>query len=173
MNNRSSICIPKGVASLPGDASFPKTRADNESHVYTSIDDTMVYGHLLQQDGGGPAYFNGHQVDSYRTFTGPMDHTVKDEQNPERGPDKDGYRPFLAPSETFIPSRPRTPLGPVDSMQYEDRRMVDNVLYTFKTLGDQNPIRLSAADPALLPEPVPVSYSDTDEQYDQVYDEAM
>lgn len=141
--------------------------------MYTSIDDTMVYGHLLQQDRSGPGPFNGHQVDSYHSFTGPMDKTVKDpgyEQNVER--DKDKYCPFLAPSETFIPSRPRTPLAPADSMDYEDRRMVDNILYTFKTVGDPNPICLSATEPALLPKPVPDSYSES-EQSDQVYDEAM
>ncbi|KAK3512048.1 hypothetical protein QTP70_028651 [Hemibagrus guttatus] len=176
MTSRSSIYIPKGVASLPGDVTFPKTRAKNESHVYTSIDETMVYGHLLQQDGG-PGHFNGHQVDSSHTFTNPMDKTSKDtgyEQNVARGPDKDMYRPFLAPSETFIPSRPRTPLGHVDSLEYEDRRMVDNTLYTFKSPGDVNPIRLSAAEPVLLPEPEPEPDSSFEpEQFDQEYDEAM
>lgn len=172
MTNRSSIYIPKGVASLPGDVTFPNTRADNESHVYSSINETMVYGHLLQQDGG-PRHFNGHQVDSYHAFTSPMDKTSKDsgyDQNVERAPDRDMYRPFLAPSETFIPSRPRTPLGHVDSLEYEDRRMVDNILYTFKSTGDVNPIRLSAAEPVLLPEP---DSSPEPEQFDQEYDEAM
>lgn len=173
MNNRSSICIPKGIASLPGDASFPKTRADNESHVYTYIDDSMVYGHLMQQDGNGPGQFNGHQVDSYQTFTNPMDKKTKDigyEQNAERRPDQDKYYPFLAPSETFIPSRPHTPLGPVDSMGYEDRRMVDNELYTFKNPGESNPLRHSAAETSCLP--YHDAYSEPDE-FDQVYDEAM
>lgn len=174
MNSRSSIYIPKGNAFLPGDASFPKSRANNESHVYTCIDDTMVYGHLLEQDGSGPGHFNGHQVDSYHVFAGPMDKRVMDtgyEQNVEREPDKDKYRPFLAPSETFIPSRPRTPLGPSNSMDYQDPRMVDNVLYTFKTLGDPTPIRLSAAEPALLPEPEAESFSES--ELEPEYEEAM
>lgn len=161
MTNRSSIYIPKGVASLPGDASFPKTRANNESHVYTSIDDTMVYSNLLQ-DGSGP--YNGHQVDSYHTFIGPMDKEIGYDQNEDRGPDK---LPFLA--ETFVPSRPRTPLGPLDTMDYGDRRM-DNTLHTFKTPGDPNPVRISAVE--LLPEPEPESGFDS-ELYDQVYEEAM
>ncbi|XP_047664067.1 CUB domain-containing protein 1 [Tachysurus fulvidraco] len=173
-SNRSSICIPKGVASLPGDATFPKTRADNESHVYTSIDETMMYGHLLQQDGSGPGHFNGHQVDGYHAFTGPMDKTIKDpgfEQNVERGPDKDSFRAFLPPSESFIP-RPHTPLRHLDSLDYEDRRMVDKVLYTFKAPGEANPIRLSAVEPELLPKPEPEDFSEP-EQFDQEYDEAM
>ena len=32
---------------------FQKGRKDNDSHVYAVIDDTMVYGHLLQ-DASGP-----------------------------------------------------------------------------------------------------------------------
>uniref|UniRef100_A0A3B4CEX9 CUB domain containing protein 1a n=1 Tax=Pygocentrus nattereri TaxID=42514 RepID=A0A3B4CEX9_PYGNA len=74
--NRSSIYIPKGPVSLPGDASFSKSRGENDSPVYASIDDTMVYGHLLAQDGHtdrGPGNFNGHQVGTYRTFTSPME----------------------------------------------------------------------------------------------------
>ncbi|KAI5091553.1 CUB domain-containing protein 1-like [Silurus meridionalis] len=177
--NRSSIYIPKGNVSLPGDVLFPKTRADNDSHVYTSIDDTMVYGHLLQQDLSGPGHFNGHQVDGYKAFSGPVDKTIKDtlyDPTVERGPDKDTYHPFLAPSETFIPSRPRTPLGRLDSMDYEDRRMVDNTLYTFKTPGEPNQMNRSAADPVFLPEPDDNSWSESelaDPEYEATYEEDM
>uniref|UniRef100_A0A3Q1GUB8 CUB domain containing protein 1a n=1 Tax=Acanthochromis polyacanthus TaxID=80966 RepID=A0A3Q1GUB8_9TELE len=59
MNTESSIYISKGNIFRPGDRHFSKTRSDNESHVYDSIDETMVYGHLLG--------------DSYQTFTGPVD----------------------------------------------------------------------------------------------------
>uniref|UniRef100_A0A671PWR0 CUB domain containing protein 1a n=1 Tax=Sinocyclocheilus anshuiensis TaxID=1608454 RepID=A0A671PWR0_9TELE len=75
--NRSSIYIPRGKPVLPGNAGFPKSRADNESHVYASIDDPTMYGHLLDKnqpaevDSG--AWSNGHQVDAYRPFTGPTD----------------------------------------------------------------------------------------------------
>lgn len=149
-NHRSSIVIPRGIPLLPGDASFPKTRAQNESGVYATIDDTGPFGHLSSQDRSGPGHFNGNQVDSYHTFTTPMDETIKDagyEQNMGRGPDQNMYGPFLAPADTFIPSRPRTPLAHVDSMDYEDRRMVDQVLHTFKTLAEPNPINLSAVEP--------------------------
>uniref|UniRef100_A0A4W4E665 CUB domain containing protein 1a n=1 Tax=Electrophorus electricus TaxID=8005 RepID=A0A4W4E665_ELEEL len=96
--NRSSICIPKGIASLPGDASFPKIRANNESHVYDYIDETMVYGHLLEderlREGGGQ--FNGHQVDTYRMFTGTVDTmAVNSEPDGCQGPETDSYHPFL------------------------------------------------------------------------------
>uniref|UniRef100_A0A9J8AYC7 CUB domain containing protein 1a n=1 Tax=Cyprinus carpio carpio TaxID=630221 RepID=A0A9J8AYC7_CYPCA len=49
-NNRSSIFMPRGKPVLPGNASFPKTRADNESHVYASIDDPTMYGHLVDKN---------------------------------------------------------------------------------------------------------------------------
>ncbi|XP_068092431.1 CUB domain-containing protein 1-like [Hyperolius riggenbachi] len=48
-------------------AFFKKGRKTNESHVYAVIDDTMVYGHLLQEtDHPNP------DVDVYRPFEGPM-----------------------------------------------------------------------------------------------------
>uniref|UniRef100_A0A4W5MYK4 CUB domain containing protein 1a n=1 Tax=Hucho hucho TaxID=62062 RepID=A0A4W5MYK4_9TELE len=49
MVNEASIYIRKGNMFIPGDGMFPKTRSDNESHVYASIEDTMVYGHLLRE----------------------------------------------------------------------------------------------------------------------------
>ncbi|KAI4884255.1 hypothetical protein NFI96_014343 [Prochilodus magdalenae] len=166
--NRSSIYIPKGPVSLPGDASFSKL-GETESPVYASIDDTMVYGHLLAQDGHtdrGPGNFNGHQMGTYRTFTGPKDTSIKEvgsETDAGQRPERDVYRPFLDPSQTFIPSRPRTPLGPIDSMGYEDHRMVHNELYTFKNPGDPTPIRLSAVEPLQPPEPETSSWSESDE----------
>lgn len=48
---------------------FPKGRKDNDSHVYAVIDDTMVYGHLLQDANGS---FLQPEVDTYRPFQGPM-----------------------------------------------------------------------------------------------------
>ncbi|XP_004476834.2 CUB domain-containing protein 1 [Dasypus novemcinctus] len=48
---------------------FQKGRKDNDSHVYAVIDDTMVYGHLLQDSSGS---FLQPEVDAYRPFQGPM-----------------------------------------------------------------------------------------------------
>lgn len=140
--------------------------------MYASIDETMIYGHLLEGDKD-PDHFNGHPMGTYRTFTGPMDMKREAEFEPEagQGAEKETYRPFLAPSETFVPSRPRTPLGPLDSVGFEDRRMVDNELYTFKN-PDPNPIRLSAMDPLPLPESETSSTSEFDEP-EPVYDDAM
>ncbi|XP_005754468.1 CUB domain-containing protein 1 [Pundamilia nyererei] len=153
-NRGSSIYMPKGNIFRPSDMHFTKTRSENESHVYDSIDETMVYGHLLSNSSHGEAFpdqYNGIQTDTYRTFTGPADGALPVIKEPDPQP---GDKMFMDPSETFIPSRPRTPINRQDSLGFQDRRMIDNELYTFKTTGDINTIRLSAADM----EPIPDDY---------------
>lgn len=149
MNKESSIYMGKGNIFRPGDRNFSKSRSDNESHVYDSIDDTMVYGHLLRDSSYADSMqdrFNGMQVDSYQTFTGPTDPDLPVIKEPDHEPGMDQNRSFLDPSETFIPSRPRTPIDRQESLGFEDRRMVDNELYTFKSTGDMNTIRLSGIE---------------------------
>ncbi|KAM8758572.1 CUB domain-containing protein 1 [Rhynchonycteris naso] len=48
---------------------FQNGQKDNDCHVYAVIDDTMVYGHLLQDSNGS---FVQSEVDTYRPFQGPM-----------------------------------------------------------------------------------------------------
>lgn len=154
MNAESSMYVPKGNIFRPNDRSFIKARSDNDSHVYTSIDEMMVYSHLLGDSTYSDSmsdHYKGVQVDSYQTFTGPTDGGLPVIKEPDPEPELDQYRGFLAPSETFIPSRPRTPIDRQDSIGFQDRRMVDNELYTFKSTGDINTIRLSRVD--LEPEP--------------------
>lgn len=153
--NESSIYIGKGSFFRPGDRHFSKSRSDNESHVYASIDETMVYGHLLGDASYADSlqdHYNGMQVDSYQTFTGPTDTNLPVIKEPDHEPDEvDGFKTFLDPSDTFIPSRPRTPIDRQDSLGFQDSRMVDNELYTFKSTGNINTIRLSGID--MEPEP--------------------
>ncbi|XP_053302036.1 CUB domain-containing protein 1 [Pleuronectes platessa] len=144
-NKESSIYIGKGNIFRPSDKHFTKNRSDNESHVYDSIDETMIYGHLLGDTSYADSmqdHFNGTPVDSYQTFTGPSDGQLPVIKEPET----DQYKTFLDPSESFLPSRPRTPIAREDSLGFQDSRMVDNELYTFKSTGDMNTIRLSAVD---------------------------
>ncbi|KAK5610650.1 hypothetical protein CRENBAI_001844 [Crenichthys baileyi] len=153
MNRESSIYMGKGNIFRPSDKHFTKTRADNDSHIYDNIDDTMVYSHLL----GNSTYNDsvelpkGMLVDSYQTFMGPTDGPLPIIKEPDPEPRKEHYPIFLDPSETFIPSRPRTPINRQDSLVFQDRRMMDNELYTFKGTGEMNTIRLSSAD--LDPQP--------------------
>lgn len=149
LDKESSIYIGKGNIFRPGDMHFTKSRSDNESHVYDSIDETMVYGHLLGDSSYADSmqdHFNGMQVDSYQTFTGPTDGKLPVIIEPDREPETDQYKTFLDPSESFLPTRPRTPIDRQDSLGFQDSRMVDNELYTFKSTGDINTIRLSGVD---------------------------
>lgn len=106
----------------------------------------MVYGHLLPdssyaerlQDG-----YNGMQVDSYRTFSGPTDGKLPVIKEPDADAEVEQFSTFLDPSQSFMPPRPRTPIDRQDSLGFQDSRMVDNELYTFKSTGDINTIRLS------------------------------
>lgn len=156
MSTESSIYMGKGNIFRPNDRTFSKSRSDNESHVYASIDENMIYGHLLGDssyaDSLSDQYKTGVQSDSYHTFTGPADaNALPTIKEPDAEPELEQYHGFLEPSETFIPSRPRTPIDRQDSLGFQDRRMVDNELYTFKSTGDFNTIRLSGQD--LEPEP--------------------
>ncbi|XP_028255224.1 CUB domain-containing protein 1 [Parambassis ranga] len=156
-NKESSIYIGKGNIFRPSDGHFTKTRSDNESHVYDSIDEAMVYGHLLSNSGYADRIqdtYKGIQVDSYQTFTGPTDGGLPVIKEPDPEPEVDQFKTFLNPSESFIPSRPRTPIDRQDSLGFQDRRMVDNELYTFKSTGEINTIRLSGYDMEPQP-PIP------------------
>ncbi|XP_029298643.1 CUB domain-containing protein 1 [Cottoperca gobio] len=149
MNEESAIYMGKGNIFRPGDSHFTKARSDNESHVYASIDETMVYGHLLGDSSYADSmqdHFNGIQVDSYKTFTGPTEAELPVIKEPDHEPEMDQFKTFLDPSESFLPPRPRTPINRQDSLVFEDRRMVDNELYTFKSTGGINTIRLSGVD---------------------------
>lgn len=179
MANRSSIFLPKGKTFLPGNATFPKSRADNESHVYASIDDPTMYGNLLDKnqtpDADNGAWSNGNQVHSYRPFAGPMD-SVPPAVDPSaeypldgRGGDRAAFQSFLTPPNTFNLPRPRSPLVAQGSLGFEDRRMMHNELHTFKSVGDINPIRLSTDESKLKLE----MESDSDSFPEGEYEEAM
>ncbi|XP_024154038.1 CUB domain-containing protein 1 isoform X2 [Oryzias melastigma] len=148
LNKENSAYVTKGNIFRPSDRHFTKTRSENESHVYASIDEFLVYGHLLDSTPYSDSLPSDKmQVDSYQTFTGTTDGALPVINEPDPEPETGQYKAFLAPSETFIPSRPHTPIQAQDSLDYQDRRMVDNELYTFKNTGDINTIRLSAVEP--------------------------
>lgn len=136
--NKDAIYMGKGNIFRPGDNHFTKSRSENNSHVYQSIDEAMVYGHLLNKS----SYADNLEVDSYRTFTGPTDGPLPVIQEPDLEPEIDQYKPFLDSPQTFIPSRSRTPIDRQDSLGFQDRRMMDNELYTFKSTGEINTIQL-------------------------------
>lgn len=143
--NKDNIYMGKGNIFRPGDNHFTKSRSENNSHIYQSIDEAMVYGHLLNKSSYAdnlPDHLKGMQVDSYRTFTGPPEGLLPVIQEPDLEPEIDQYKPFLDSPQTFIPSRSRTPIDRQDSLGFQDRRMMDNELYTFKSTGEINTIQL-------------------------------
>eukprot|EP00066_Takifugu_rubripes_P014553 XP_011603819.1 PREDICTED: CUB domain-containing protein 1-like [Takifugu rubripes] len=66
LSHQVSIYNPNGTSFLPGHNGFPETREDDD-HVYTSIEDTLVYTHLLRQGKEIDIY---GETDTYRPFTG-------------------------------------------------------------------------------------------------------
>lgn len=109
LNHQTSIYNPNGTNVLPGSNRFPKTRADNDSHVYATIDETLIYTHLLKDA----------EVSIYREFDSDLPAT--DPNNPPlpRDSDADGmevgvYHPLQAPP---LPERPKS------------QPMVDNEIY--------------------------------------------
>uniref|UniRef100_A0A3Q2P8N9 CUB domain-containing protein n=1 Tax=Fundulus heteroclitus TaxID=8078 RepID=A0A3Q2P8N9_FUNHE len=154
IRSQASIYMGQGNIFRPNDQHFTKVRSDNDSHVYDSIDETMVYGHLLTNsiyNDSVQSPKTNHE-ESYKTFVGHIDRTVPviNEPDPEEGK---GHYTLLDPSDALFQPRPRTPVLRQESLGFEDRRMQDNELHTFKSKGDINTIRLSAID--LEPEPEP------------------
>jgi len=90
--NQVSIYNPAGTTFLPGQTHLPGSEED-EYHVYASIEDTLVYTHLLKKL---ETQEDDEQVDTYRPFTGPTDpHKPPSATNPEVGT----YRPFTGPTD--------------------------------------------------------------------------
>ncbi|XP_068179934.1 CUB domain-containing protein 1a [Antennarius striatus] len=69
LNHEVSIYNPNGTSFLPGAKGFPETHEDSE-HEYASIEDTLVYTHLLRKGGEMGIYGDS---DTYRPVTGCSD----------------------------------------------------------------------------------------------------
>ncbi|XP_053289217.1 CUB domain-containing protein 1 [Pleuronectes platessa] len=139
LNHQVSIYNPNGTSFLPGQNNFPKSREDNESHVYASIEETLVYTHLLRKGMEIGVY---GETDTYRSFPG---HT--DSQKPlvskssSVNDSADGiYRPFLYPAEGGPPLPNRPP----------SHELVDNEIYQSRDpIGEESSPSLG---PRLEPE---------------------
>ncbi|GLD56485.1 CUB domain-containing protein 1-like protein [Lates japonicus] len=121
LNHQVSIYNPNGTSFLPAQNMFPKTREDNESHVYASIEDTLVYTHLLRKGMETGVY---GESDMHRPFTG---HTDSQKPLVSDGDDMkvDTYHSFRYSSQQAppLPNRPASlPLVDNDIYQSEDQR---------------------------------------------------
>ncbi|XP_039972770.1 CUB domain-containing protein 1a [Xiphias gladius] len=139
LNHQVSIYNPNGTNFLPGHSSFPKTREDNESHVYTSIEDTLVYTHLLRKGMEIGVY---GESDTYQPFTG-----HPDSQKPLVSKDSGVedlevgvYHPFRYSSQQAPPLPKRPPSLP----------LVDNEIYQTSDQSEEE--HCSNLGPRLEPE---------------------
>ncbi|XP_035019517.1 CUB domain-containing protein 1 [Hippoglossus stenolepis] len=117
LNHQVSIYNPNGTSFLPGQNNFPKSREDNESHVYASIEDTLVYTHLLRKGMEIGIY---GETDTYRSFAGHTDSQkpLVSKTSSVNEPDEGVYRPFSYPAEgPPLPNRPPS------------HELVDNEIY--------------------------------------------
>uniref|UniRef100_A0A667YGX4 CUB domain containing protein 1a n=1 Tax=Myripristis murdjan TaxID=586833 RepID=A0A667YGX4_9TELE len=70
LHHQVSIYNPNGTSSWPEPNGIPKS-LDDDSHVYATIEDTLVYTHLLRK-GEEMGIYGEH--DTYQEFTGPPSH---------------------------------------------------------------------------------------------------
>uniref|UniRef100_A0A3Q2W9P2 CUB domain containing protein 1a n=1 Tax=Haplochromis burtoni TaxID=8153 RepID=A0A3Q2W9P2_HAPBU len=89
LSHEVSVYNPNGINFLPGYNGPPKTHEDDDAHVYTSIDDTLVYTHLLKKGADIGIY-----GETYQHFTG---HT--DSQKPLLSSQKGPPLPNRSPSQ--------------------------------------------------------------------------
>lgn len=120
LNHQVSIYNPNGTSFLPGHNGFPETHEDNDTHEYASIEDTLVYTHLLRKGREIGVY---GEFDTYRPFTG---HT--DSQKPLDSKDTgandtqlEAYQQFRSTSQP-APPLPARPLS-------HSQLLVDNDIY--------------------------------------------
>ncbi|XP_061675066.1 CUB domain-containing protein 1-like [Syngnathoides biaculeatus] len=130
LEHQVSIYNPNGSAFQPRRNGFPKTREDNESHVYASIEDTLVYTHLLRK-GAEMGIYN--ESDTYQSFPGGADsQPSQDDGEMETGV----YRAYPSSSERAPPLPNRPP-----SHSYA---LVDNVIYQGRSSSDESPAKMGA-----------------------------
>ncbi|XP_058504673.1 CUB domain-containing protein 1-like [Solea solea] len=129
LNHEVSIYNANGTSFLPGQNNFPKTREDNESHVYASIEDSLVYTHLLRKGMEIGVY---GETDAYCSFTG---HTESQKPLVSKGSRDDMevgvYQTYLNSNQQAPPLPKRPPSQP----------LVDNEIYQTEDIngGEHSP----------------------------------
>ncbi|XP_077432878.1 CUB domain-containing protein 1a isoform X2 [Vanacampus margaritifer] len=113
LSHMVSIYNPNGTSFQPGHNGFPKTREDNESHVYASIEDTLVYTHLLRKGAEMGIYT---ESGTYEPFAGQADSL------PSKDANNMGTGQEIPLSAQQAPSLPNRPLS-------HSSALVDNVIY--------------------------------------------
>ncbi|KAI3360427.1 hypothetical protein L3Q82_002329 [Scortum barcoo] len=120
LDHQVSVYNPNGTTFLPGQNSLPETHEDNDVHEYASIDDTLVYTHLLRKGNEIGVY---GQFDTYRPFTG---HT--DSQKPLVPKDAGTGNTQVEAYQNFKSTSQVAPLLPTRPLSH-GKNLVDNEIY--------------------------------------------
>lgn len=140
LSHQVSIYNPNGTSFLPGQNGFPETREDNDEHEYASIEDTLVYTHLLRKGKEIGVYGD---FDTYQPFTGRMDSQKPLVSKDSIADDRQASKQPFAISSQQAPPLPIRPLS-------HDQQLVDNVIYQAE--GQSEEERSPSLGPRLEPE---------------------
>lgn len=119
LSHQVSIYNPNGTNFLPGHTNFPERHEDIDEHEYASIEDTLVYTHLLRKGREIGVY---GEFDTYRPFTGHID-SQKPLVSKDTGDDDN-----IKAKQQFQVSSQQAPPLPVRPLSH-DQCLVDNVIY--------------------------------------------
>ncbi|XP_054637833.1 CUB domain-containing protein 1a isoform X2 [Dunckerocampus dactyliophorus] len=133
LEHQVSIYNPNGTDFRAGHNGFPKSREDNESHVYASIEDTLVYTHLLRKGAEMGVYT---ESDTYQPF---MEQTLVS---------KDGNTMEVAVYQDYLLSDQQAPPLP-NRPPSHNQALVDNVIYQSQPSLDEHSAKMG---PRLEPE---------------------
>lgn len=140
LNHQVSIYNPNGTSFLPGHNGFPETREDNDDHEYASIEDTLVYTHLLRKGREIGVY---GEFDTYRPFTG---HTESHKPLVSEDTGADNMQDSKQQLQVSSQKPPPLPIRPLS----HDQGLVDNVIYQAE--GQSEEERSPSLGPRLEPE---------------------
>ncbi|KAM7382665.1 hypothetical protein PAMP_002387 [Pampus punctatissimus] len=129
LNHQVSIYNPNGTTFLPGHNLFPKSRQDNESHEYATIEDTLVYTHLLKKGSEMGIY---REFDTHQPFTGNTD-----SQKPVASRDGGTINAEVGVYQSFRSSQQGPPLP--NRPPSHGHPMMDNEIYQTEDTSQKNP----------------------------------
>ncbi|XP_070691473.1 CUB domain-containing protein 1a [Pempheris klunzingeri] len=141
LNHQVSIYNPNGTIFLPGQNGLPKTVEDDDCHEYASIEDTLVYTHLLRKGREIGVY---GEFDTYQPFSG---HT--DSQKPLVSKDNGPNDVPVGTYQEFRFSSQQAPPLPVRPASH-NQSLVDNVIYQAEDQSEEE--RSPSLGPRLEPE---------------------
>ncbi|XP_027143065.1 CUB domain-containing protein 1a [Larimichthys crocea] len=136
LNHQVSIYNPNGTVFLPGQNGLPETRDDHSEHEYASIEDTLVYTHLLRKGREIGMY---GEFDTYRPFTGHTDST-----KPLFSKNSDAKE--MQQLQSSSQEGPPLPVRPLS----HGKRLVDNEIYQAE--GQSEDEHSPALGPRMEPE---------------------